>query len=453
MQNQLIEFIPPILYLIFLIVVILKIHDNESSNESFFFASRGISRRASLISIIATETSVATVVIFPSVGYTTGLSVIWLCAGYIVGRFIVGYYILERIHRFEGLSLYATLTEPKSRNLLSIVYLLAKYISGGVRFYLAAYAIDALVGGSLLFWIIVVAVIVGLYSITGGLRAVVITDQIQGLIIFITGIWFCFVFWPDSWQSLAGIELYSPIAGGQGSILLFLGGFIITFSSHGADQDMLQRVFAVNDFKSARWSLVVSGFGASLVIVIFSLIGVFLSKTNITVDAASPLVSYIATANPLSKGLFLVFVLAASMSTLDSAMHATGAILKDVSQKLNLKIPIHQSSVRQYSFFSLLIFVIAASLFIRIAQISYQGDFLGLAMGSMNYVNGGLIGILFTFVITRTPCRKAPTIAAVITGAIATIIGEVLGLYWPLITVLSAGSATFLALILQRKSI
>lgn len=451
-QNQWLEFIPPILYLIFLIIIVLKIQDKESSNESFFFASRGISRQASLISIIATETSVATVVIFPAVGYTSGLLVIWLCAGYIVGRFIVSYYILERIHRFDGLSLYGLLTESKSRNLLSFIYLLAKYISGGVRFYLAAYAMNALVGGTIFFWIIAVAFIVGLYSLTGGLRAVVITDQIQGLIIFMTGIWFCIVFRPDSFQSLSNIEFYTPLsfkAGYQGSILLFLGGLVITFSSHGADQDMLQRVFSVNDFKSARWSLVLSGFGASLVILIFSIIGIFLSKMNLAVDVASPLVSYIATADPLLKGLFLVLVLAASMSTLDSAMHATGAILKDIAENLKFSWLVNSNSVRKYSFLSLLIFVLSATAFITIAKNAYQGDFLGLAMGSMNYVNGGLIGILFTFVISRKPCRKLPTLVAVIVGASVTIMSEMMGLYWPVITVLSASSSTAIALILQ----
>lgn len=448
------EFIPPILYLLFLVFVILRIRDREGTAESFYFASRGIGSRASIISIVATETSVATILIFPAVGYREDLAVLWLCAGYVVGRVIVAFFILGRIHSFQGVSLYGFLSSSRGTPVLSGVYLIAKYISGGVRFYMAAYAIDALIGGGVAIWILVVALITGLYSLTGGLKSVVLTDQIQGSILFLAGLWFCWRFFPADVRTLADIRFYVPATlapVGSGSIFLFLGGLTITLGSHGADQDMLQRVFAVRDLSKARRSLILSGVAATIVILLFAFAGLLMRRSMLPLDATSPLVSYIGQADPLSKGLFLVLVLAASMSTLDSAMHATGAVIKDLSARLLAENRDSKAdAVRRYSFYSLLLFVLSALLFIEIAKGSYKGDFLGLAMGSMNYVYGGLIGVLLTFVLERRPVRTAAIVAAMVVGMATTAFSEMNGLYWPLVTMLSASMATGASLTAQR---
>lgn len=446
------EFLPSVLYLLFLVFVILRIRDNEGTVESFYFASRSIGSRSSILSIVATETSVATILIFPAVGYRQDLAVVWLCAGYIVGRWMVAFLILQHIYRFQGVSLYGFLSTSEGSPLLSTVYLAAKYISGGVRFYMAAYAIDALMGGGVAVWILVVALITGLYSLTGGLKSVVLTDQIQGTILFAAGLWFCYRFFPENVQTLSGIKFYVPLSSdstGSGSIFLFLGGLTITLGSHGADQDLLQRVFAVRDLTLARRSLILSGFAASVVILLFAFTGLLLRRSMMPLDETSPLVSYVAQSDPLSRGLFLVLVLAASMSTLDSAMHATGAVIRDLFLQL-FDGRKEVTGVRRYSFYSLLLFISSALLFTVIAQSAYRRDFLGLAMGSMNYVYGGLTGVLLTCVIRKKKVGRIAIVLAITTGLLITAISEMSGLYWPIVSILSAGMATAASLAASR---
>ncbi len=442
------EFIPPILYLLFLVFVVLRIRDREGTAESFYFASRRLKTKTSIISMVATETSVATVLIFPGVGYRDDLGILWLCAGYIVGRIIVAHFILERIHHFQGVSLYGLLGSPQAVPVLSGTYLLAKYMSGGVRFYLAARAIDDLVGGGVATWVLVAGIITGLYSLTGGLKSVVLTDQLQGGILLFAGLWFCWYFFPSDLQVLSDVRFYSPAIAveGRGSLFLFFGGMILTLGSHGADQDMLQRIFAVRDINSAKRSLVLSGLATTVVISLFAITGLLMKRSGLQVDEASPLIGFIASADPLTKGLFLVLLLAASMSTLDSAMHATGAIIKD----LMTRITGSTEAVRRYSFYSLVLFVLFALAFIEIARFSYRGDFLGLAMGSMNYVYGGLIGVLLTFVLGSQAVQAPAIVAAIVAGMVTTAVAELSGLYWPLVTILSAGAATASGWLLQR---
>lgn len=440
MMDLALQFVPAIIYGVLLAIIILKINDSEGSDESFYFASRGIGTRASIISLVSAETSVATILIFPALGYRSDLAVLWLCTGYILGRIFVASVIYTHLHGFNGLSLYSHIADRGAADFLAVLYLLAKFISGGVRFYMAGYALNSLVGGGIVLWIAIVAIIAGLYSLSGGLKSVVLVDQIQGTILFLSGVWFVGHFLPSDLSSTGAVQLYEPIQWmGKGSAFLLLGGFVITIGSHGADQDMLQRVFAIRDRRKAMKSLMSSGFAGSTVILLFATTGMLLRRSGLELNPASPLIDFVSRyGDPLAKGIFLVLVLGTSMSTLDSTMHAKGAVIKSIVISLRGRA----GAPRWYSFYALAGLVLSALAFIEIASWSYRGDFLGLAMGAMNFVYGALIGVVLLFVTSKGErCGRFAIALAIIGGAGTTIAAELAGYYWPLITVLSSGMA------------
>ena len=455
--------LPVLFYGLILLLITLRLRTG-ADNRQFFLADRNLGPLPAMVSVIATETSAATIIVFPATGMNSGLALVWLCVGYILGRFLVARFYLEKIYLNHELSLYRNVTGnsgPGGDETLSLFYLASKYVSSGIRFCLCGFALYQLFGGSVAGWILLTATIAGIYSLSGGLRAVVITDQLQGYIILFFGIVLLVLlaFFPETtrlpgvasrnlpeitWPALINTTLSWTNSGNF--LFLLFGGLVLSIGTHGADQDMLQRVLAVRDVKAARRALAFSGPGATVVILIFLLIGHFLPATGIlsaldnkaSWTKQSPLVEYIRLLNiPTLLGSFAVLLFAAAMSTIDSAIHSTGAVWKDLTGS--------KKPGRVWSFLSLTILTLTALAFIIPAR---EKSFLSLALGSMNYINGGLIALLTLYVFKPARISRAAIFLALSGGLFTTILCNFAfenPLAWPLVTVLSAGIALLFA--------
>ncbi|MCB1321279.1 MAG: hypothetical protein KDK34_13555 [Leptospiraceae bacterium] len=435
--------------------------EGDFENQEYFLAGRGVRRFFAMVSVVATETSVATVILFPQAGFKSAFALVWLCAGFIVGRYIVARFYLGVLYERHHLSIYATMTDGNAgaQKALSLFYLLAKFISNGVRFYIGGFALhhlfpEAAIGVA--GWILIIAGIAGIYSLSGGLRAVVITDQIQGYVILLMGAALCGVIAvgidTDHMRSmLTDVHSYvnfdAQITNAIFSPALFLGALVLSIGSHGADQDMLQRVLATRSIDQARWSMVYSGLGATIVILLYVGIGFLLRESHFDIEnSEAPLIDFVRGMNsPVFSGFFAVLLFAAAMSTLDSAMHSTGAIWKSILRDIHKRVDALPG--RLFSFVSLLILVASALLFI----LPEEKNFLRLAMGSMNYVNGGLIAATTMFIHRKRSLTLSGVLTALLTGFLMTficnhVLPEDWRPGWTYVTIISAAGAYALAL-------
>ncbi|HMQ11699.1 MAG TPA: hypothetical protein PKC21_02515 [Oligoflexia bacterium] len=454
-MHQFTFFAPLVIYFLILFSGFFFLKRTKNiSDKSYFLADRSIGLLPSVLSVVATETSVATILIFPAVGMSSGYQLAWLGIGYIIGRWLVAYFYLQKLYEPHKLSIYQTICgdNVSAKKVLSGAYLLAKFVSSGVRFFMAGYALNQLFDIPVSTCLLIITLIVGLYSLLGGLQAVVFTDQIQAYIILLMGVFLCFHFIQsysiENW--LVGSSWINTQANHSNAmyfISLLIGGMIIPIGSHGADQDLNQRVLAVKSLSAAKKAMVLSGVGATVVIVLYLTVGILLKQAQINgLDAKSPLVSYMMTINnPLFLGCFAVLVFAAAMSTLDSAINSTGAIWKSVFAS-NL-------SGKYWSFLSLVCLFAFALLFIQINK--HAKDFLSLAMGSMNYINGGLIGVLSLYVFLKRPVSTTMIIAALLGGFLSTVFANFYikpALAWSWTIVLSSSLAFALGFLFAKKT-
>ena len=414
---------------------------SKSEDADYFFASKNLGTFQALLSVVSSETSVATTVVFPAAGLTGGYTLLWLLLGYIVGRTIVATYYLRALYNSSRLTIYQTMSG--NHRFLEAAYLLAKYISGGARYFIGGYALHQLLHGRTEVWILVVAVCVAGYSLTGGLRAVVAMDQIQSSLLVVTGFVLCVYLW---WMVPSG-TMHAPalfdwdVSKPSSSPIMFMGGAVLTIGSHGADQDMLLRVLSTRSFAQARRSLILSGFVAAGLISLFLTIGYLLHYTGTAdLNPKSPLADYVDRSGaPMLRGVFLVLLAAAAMSSLDSTIHSTGAIWKSL---VNSTLP-----GRYWSSLSLCIMIAFALTFTVIDAQDRHKDFLSLCMGSMNYVNAGLIGIATVFTFLPQRLTSVGVVAALVTGFAVTFVcewGFETTLPWTR-TVLMASGAAFAA--------
>ena len=182
-----------------------------------------------------------------------------------------------------------------------------------------------------------------IYTMIGGLRAVVRTDLIQTLVFISGGIAAHFII-----PNIAGLEWSAMIQEGFEnnkiitlewsyiSVILigFLGGIIFDTATHGVDQDFAQRLLAARNLKSAKTSIIFSSFLSIFVGTLFLSIGTLLwvyhQSTPLSDDIKRDYVfAKFITEHfpPALKGLMLSGVLAATMSTLDSTINALSSCI------------------------------------------------------------------------------------------------------------------------------
>lgn len=437
-MSEILFFTPFALYLAVIAIVTLSVRSRSEDSE-YFFAAKRLNALQALLSVVSSETSVATTVIFPAAGLRGGYVLVWLLLGYIVGRTIVAVFYLRTLYESSRLTIYQTMSSH--HRILESAYLLAKYISGGARYFIGGYALHQILGGPTALWVLVVAACVAAYSLTGGLRAVVVMDQVQSALIVGTGLFLCFwlfqrvppgaIFAPAFFDWDPTRYTFSPG--------LFLGGVVLSIGSHGADQDLLLRILSTKNFRHAQRSLILSGFGAALLISLYLTIGFLLQFMAVPgLDPKSPLADFVMQSNlPLLGGVFLVLLAAAAMSSLDSTVHSTGAVWKSL---MNSTRP-----GRIWSALSLFIMIAFAMMFTTIEK--RHPDFLSLCMGSMNYVNGGLIGIFTVFTFLPRRMTGLGVLVGLAAGFLTTTFCEWTfsqPLPWTY-TVLLASSASFIA--------
>jgi len=387
-------FAPFALYLAVVVAITLSVR-SRSEDEEYFFASKRLNAVQALLSVVSSETSVATTVVFPAAGLKGGYVLVWMLLGYIVGRTLVAVFYLRTLYESSRLTIYQTMSAH--HRILEGAYLLAKYISGGARFFIGAYALHQILGGPTALWILVVACCVAAYSLTGGLRAVVAMDQVQSVLIIGSAVFLCVWLFQRVPPGALPVPTFFDWDPTQYTFspALFLGGVVLSIGSHGADQDLLLRILSTKSFRHAQRSLILSGFGAAFLVGLYLTVGYLLRGVAMQdLDPKSPLVDFVTRSNlPLLGGVLLVLLAAAAMSSLDSTVHSTGAVWKSLVNS--------QRPGRVWSTLSLFVMIAFGLSFIGIEK--HYRDFLSLCMGSMNYVNGGLIGVftVFTFLPRR----------------------------------------------------
>ena len=160
---------------------------------------------------------------------------------------------------------------PWARIYVSMCYLLTQLMRIGTILYLLALTLNAIVGWDIITIIILTGVVVAIYSMLGGITAVLWTDAIQGIIL-IVGAVVCVVYilfsMPDGPGQVIDIA-FSNEKFGLGSFDLDLSdstfwvvliyGIFINLQNYGVDQNYVQRYMASKSEKAAQRSALIGG--------------------------------------------------------------------------------------------------------------------------------------------------------------------------------------------------
>ena len=111
-----------------------------------------------------------------------------LAVGALLGKWVLSAWFIRLYWRLNLSTVYGFLGQrigPRTQHIAAWAFLGGRFISTGVRLFIAAIAFAAVTGSNLYVGVLVMAVVSTVFTLFGGLRAVVWTDVAQGILILI----------------------------------------------------------------------------------------------------------------------------------------------------------------------------------------------------------------------------------------------------------------------------
>jgi len=293
LQLHYLDLVAIVAYLALTVFIGIKVGGKPTDTSAYFTTKGTVPWWAASFSIVATETSMLTVISAPTLAYFGSLVFLQIVIGYIIGRIIVSFIILPSYFSGNQKTAYTFFHErfgPRFQRLISFVFLITRLLADGVRLFAAAIPIKLITGFDYSTSILIIALLTLAYTYYGGLKSVIWIDVLQLFVYVIGGVYIVVHLYPEiNAHSLH--QIYT-----QGKLTVFqmphslsdvftkpfniigaiIGGMFLTMASHGTDHIIVQRLLACPDLKSSRKALIYSGFFVFLQFLLFLSVGTFL---------------------------------------------------------------------------------------------------------------------------------------------------------------------------------
>jgi SSS family transporter len=333
-------------YLIMCVGVGVVAAGRQSSASEYFLASRNMPWLAVGMSIFASVTSAVSYMGFPGTVVREDLSVL---VGYFtspLAAVVILFLFYPLYHRLNVTTSYEYVFRrygPNARYAVSALFLLARTGWLGVVIYAPSLALSEAAGLNLYLCILGIGLLSTLYTVMGGLRAVILTDALQFVVLVAGTLWIAVhlhLHLPGGASGILGTALerghlvqwrFSWFEAGAAA--LALSYFLGFTQDYGTDQVTVQRLLASRGFGGTVRSIL---FNSVFDVLFFSLLafiglGLFVHFHLHPAEGLSPdrmLPRYIMYAMPPGvSGLLVSGIFAAAMSSLDSGILSVSTVI------------------------------------------------------------------------------------------------------------------------------
>src|SRR6059036_21004 len=307
-----------LLYFVLIISIGLYMGRKQEDLKDFALGGRSIPWWAVLASIIAAETSAGTFFGTPGEGFALrNYTYLQLALGTILARILVSYIFIKPYYDYKVYSIYEYLTARfgvPTKNAASAIFMVTRVLASGARLYVAAIALALayeMIRGvqpsqreTLFIYIgatVAIVILTAIYTTLGGIKAVIWTDFIQASIMIgsaLIALGLLYFSIPGGWHEIVrrhgGFRVSDFITTGlnpaktgwdqiKGMFAIeytifagLIGSTFMTMSTHGTDQDMVQRMLTAPDVRRSRLSVIMSGLADIPIAFTFLSIGVLL---------------------------------------------------------------------------------------------------------------------------------------------------------------------------------
>jgi Na+/proline symporter len=230
------------------------------------------------LSVMATQASAITFLSTPGQAYSDGLRFVQFYFGMPFALIFICIFFIPIYQKLKVFTAYEYLEsrfDIKNRTLASVLFLIQRGLGAGITIYAPAIILSSILGWDLNITILVIGILVIIYTVSGGTRAVSQTHKLQMIVIFV-GMFIAFYslidFLPDQWSfretlKLAGasnklnaIDLQVDLNNRYTVWSGILAGFFLHLSYFGTDQSQVQRYLSGRTIRESRLGLLFNAF-------------------------------------------------------------------------------------------------------------------------------------------------------------------------------------------------
>lgn len=422
----------------------LRFRGKQRTLKDYFLAGNTIPWWAISLSIVAAETSTLTIISVPGLAYDKDFRFLQLVFGYLIGRIIVSFVFIPQYFRGELVTAYQLIERrfgQRLRSLTAGLFLITRAAAEGVRVFAVAIVVRVALANFLsgmsdygrdVASIAIVTLLTLVYTLEGGMAAVIWTDVIQLTIYLIgtlVGLFTLLHLVPGGWTTIHSIgdqagkfRIFDFTWNLSASYTIWaglIGGAFLTMASHGTDQLIVQRLLSARNEKQSKMALLSSGAAILFQFALFLLIGTMLfvyyklfpSASSFTrTDTIFP--TFIVSRMPHGvSGLLISAILAAAMSNLSAALNSlSSTTIVDFYAHI-----VPQSSEERRVKLSRMATIGWGILLFGLALLARNGGKvleMGLSIASVAY--GSLLGVFLLGVLTKKASEHGAMIGMVI---------------------------------------
>ncbi|HSI70674.1 MAG TPA: sodium:solute symporter, partial [Gillisia sp.] len=229
------------------------------------------------LSVMATQASAITFLSTPGQAYHDGMGFVQFYFGLPIAMVIICMVFIPIYHRLKVYTAYEYLEtrfDRKTRSLTAILFLIQRGLSAGITIFAPAIILSAVLGWNLNVLTVLIGVLVIIYTVSGGTKAVNVTQKQQMAVIF-AGMFAAFFLIISYLPSNISFSNALEIAGASGKmdILDFsfdlgnrytfwsgiIGGTFLALSYFGTDQSQVQRYLTGRSVREMQLGMVFNG--------------------------------------------------------------------------------------------------------------------------------------------------------------------------------------------------
>ncbi len=229
------------------------------------------------LSVMATQASAITFLSTTGQGFYSGMGFVQFYFGLPIAMVIICLVFIPIYHRLKVFTAYEYLEsrfDLKTRSLAAILFLIQRSLAAGITIYAPAIILSAVLGWNLTMLNIVIGVIVIAYTVSGGTKAVSVTQKQQMAVIFI-GMFIAFFLILDYLPEDISFSDALSIAGAGDRMELLdfsfdfnnrytvwsgvIGGTFLMLSYFGTDQSQVQRYLSGKNIREMRLGMIFNG--------------------------------------------------------------------------------------------------------------------------------------------------------------------------------------------------
>ena len=342
-------------YLVVMAIGALYLGKGQKSRSDYYLGGNRLPSWTLATSIIATQTSTNSLLGAPAfVGFVLGGGMLWLQYELAVPlAMLVLCFAFLPLRQAGIISIYAYLERQlglASRLLASGCFLFFRGVATGVTVYGVAAVIEAIAGISFTSAVLIIMSITIFYDLLGGMRAVVISDVVQ--VILLLGAVLLSLFWLldpllTHFDSLGDRTLTLvndwglTTSNDYGFWPMLIGGLFLYMAYYGCDQSQAQRLLSAPTAAETQRVLTLSGLLRFPLVLTYCLMGLGLAAYTVEhpdfiaslpqTGAGTPNFNLVFPTfverefAPGIAGLAIVGLFAAAMSSIDSALNSLSA--------------------------------------------------------------------------------------------------------------------------------